>query len=193
MEAFSFVLGAAVVGGIALVRELFVDRRRWQCEQRAYDRITRAARRLVADELDTARNDMELMLKKNAWPVAAFVDQASFLPAREWERNKSRLAEAVDDENTWVVVAAFYYSLTTLRVSARAPHSGDALNEKERGLIRSMQDQATVLQAVLAEGVPLPDNWREQYEAVRAAGKLPVVDKPQPRTSTDHDTGHPDY
>jgi hypothetical protein len=98
--ALLFVLGAVVVGGIALARELFVDRKRWRREREAYDRMTRAARRLVANEIDTARSHLAVMLDRNEWPPGPFVGRAEFLPTTEWERNKSRLAEAVDDDNT---------------------------------------------------------------------------------------------
>jgi len=54
MEAVAFVLGALVVGGISLAQQWLVDLRRWKREDVAYDRVTRAAWRLVADELDTA-------------------------------------------------------------------------------------------------------------------------------------------
>lgn len=177
-----FVFGALAVGVIALARELLVDRTRWKREQRAYDRVTRAARRLIADELDTNQHHLALMLAKGVWPVSEFVERATLLPATEWDLHKSRLAEAVDDEHTWIVLAAFYYSLRQLRARALSAEAGLALTAREREQLESMRNQAIVLEAILSEGATLPANWREQLAAIREAGAVPAVEKPQPRT-----------
>jgi hypothetical protein len=174
-QVVAYVLGALTVGGIALARELFVDRQRWQREEAADQRVTRAARRLVADELDTIGNHLALMIRKGMWPVPAFVNDAHFFPVAEWEQRKQRLAEAVPDENTWVVLAAFQYSLRQLRARALHEDGGKPLNQAEQAHLQTMHDQARVLHGVLGEDIPLPDDWRDQLAAVRAAGKLPLV------------------
>lgn len=174
-QAGAFALGAVVVGVVALVRELLVDRERWRREQAAYDRVTSAARRLVADELDTVRNHLALMIRRGMWPVPNFVESANFLPTVEWERRKDRLAEAVSDENTWVVLASFEYSLAQLRARALGEQAGKQLQPIERERLQTMHDQATVLYGVLAGDIPLPEDWQKQLAAVRAAGKLPLV------------------
>jgi hypothetical protein len=176
-DAVAFVLGALLVGLIALGRELLVDRRRWKREEAAYGRVTRAARRLVADELDTVANHLALMLRRDMWPVSEVMERARFLPNAEWERRKERLAEAVNDENTWVVLASFQYTLGQLRARALGEPGAKRLEPTERERVQTMYDQAKVLHGVLADDIPLPDDWEEQLAAVRQAGKFPMVAK----------------
>lgn len=172
MSALYLALGVLLAGAVALARELIVDRQRSKREQAAYDRVTRAARRLVADELDTDRGHLAMMLRRGIWPVPDFVERANFLPMGEWERRKDRLAEAVDDENTWLVVSAFHYSLGQLRARALGAQPGSSLADKERASLQSMHDQAMVLERVLSENAPLPDDWRDQLAVMREAGRL---------------------
>lgn len=171
-----FVLGALVVGAIALARELFVDRARWKREQEGYNRVTRGAQRLIADELDTARNHMALMLKHKRWPMPTAAERADFLSAKEWVRHKDRLAEALTDENTWIALAAFYYSLGQLRTRVMGEgQGGQSIRPVEVDRMQLMHDQATALQTVLGEDAPLPDDWQEEMRALREAGRLPLV------------------
>lgn len=172
MSAVYLAFGVLLGGAVALASELILDRRRSRREDVAYDRVTRAARRLVANELDTNRGHLELMLKRGMWPVPDFVERARFLPTAEWEERKGRLAEALDDENTWIVVAAFYYSVGQLRARALGEKQGSPLADKERESLQSMHDQAMVLGRVLSENAPLPDNWRDHLDAMREAGRL---------------------
>jgi hypothetical protein len=89
----------------------------------------------------------------------------------EWETNKRALAEALDDDNTWDVLAAFHYSAGQLRARALSGTPGAPLTAEDSERLKLMEDQARVLALVIQNDVPLPEDWRAQLEAVRRAGQ----------------------
>jgi hypothetical protein len=178
-----FLLGAFAVGLITLAREWLVERKRWARdderyrqvttrEDDGYRRTTRAARRLVADELDSAQNHIGMILRFDAWPVPEVAERANFLSSAEWHTHKQRLAEALDDDSTWEALAGFFYSLDQLRLMV-INYADDPLVERDRVRLRGMHDQAMTLQGILTGDEPLPDDWQAQVKALREAGHLP--------------------
>jgi hypothetical protein len=178
-----FLLGALAVGAITLVREWLIESKRWardderfrqvtEREDSSYRRTTRAARRLVADELDSNQNHLGMMLRHDAWPVPDVAERANFMPSAEWHAHKQRLAEALDDDDTWEALAAFYYSLDQLRLYV-IDYADESLTERDRDRLRLMHDQAMTYRGVLVGDLPLPEDWHAQVEALRAAGHLP--------------------
>src|SRR4051812_32186375 len=106
-DALLVVAGFAAAEALRLIRELALERGRegkvLEAEARQdaredafYRRETRAARRLIADELDTVANHLAMMLRKNVWPESAFLGKAYFLPTNSWEQHRVALAQAMD-------------------------------------------------------------------------------------------------
>lgn len=171
-QAVEFVLGALAVGVITLAREWFLERKRWARDDESYRRATRVARRLVADELDSAQNHVGMILRHDEWPVADVAERANFLPSSEWHKHKERLAEALDDDRTWAALAGFYYSLDHLRLLI-IDYPEKPLTDDDRKRLRRMHDQAMALHGVLLGEAMLPEDWQSQLEALRESGKLP--------------------
>jgi hypothetical protein len=147
---FIQTLAAVGVGGLlAFFSSWVLEGRREKRDERARQRASKEARLLVADELDTIGNHLDLLADHGKWPVADYIDAAGFLDAREWHAHKGQLAVILDDEGDWMLLASLHYSVRQLLARAREEAAGGQLTPEEREHIRTMEAQARTMKPVV--------------------------------------------
>jgi hypothetical protein len=101
------VLGGVLVGGLTtLVTTAYFERRRDRAD-------SRQARRLVAEELRSIWNHLDLMAEEKEYP-STLPTSPSFLPSGQWEANRAALARHLGDK-TWDALSPFMDSIPATR------------------------------------------------------------------------------
>jgi hypothetical protein len=178
-----------LVGGqaVQLIRELVLERRRerqaslrdqraWQREDALYDRDSRRARLLVADELDTIENHVGMLIRHEVWPNPLKTETMEFLPVEEWAAHKSQLAADLPDVS-WYALAGLYYSTGQLRRRIKVETGGGRLSDEELESAKTMEMQAKLLHGLLRDPT-LQIEIRDATMALIAADGSTVTSAP---------------
>jgi len=174
VDAAWFLLIGIVVGQVLqLLRELVLERRREakallaekrksEREEDGYRRQMRQARRLVADELDSIAGQFAMVIRRGVSPPSG-VD--GFLDTSEWGLHKGALAESLENDAEFDLLASFYYTVNKARESLI--RRGNQALGTQAGTLQLMETQARVLGNILLEQDRLPPEWAEEREEVR--------------------------
>lgn len=156
---------------------LDAERRRIEREDALWNREVQGARRVVADELDTLYNHLGMMLRKNQWPDEAMVGRGNFLSLRRWHEHMGTLASAFDDQQQFMNLAGFIYSVEQLRARVGTQHAGTPIATEERTSLARMQNDAHALYWVVLGGYRLEvdDNGKRALVPVEGAPPTPPL------------------
>lgn len=135
----------------ALSEGLDRERREVKREEALRVREAQSSRRLVADELDSTYNHMNMMTRHRRWPVPDVMVRADFLTSAEWERNKESLAQVMDDQAEFLDLASFYYSVRQVRSRAlgRDQTESPLLEGEDEVRLERMKQHAQALRWVV--------------------------------------------
>ena len=137
-------VGGVTAGALLNWRiSLDLAKRQEKTEQKRDERVERRARRIVADELLTLADHLQIVALQGYNPSAALMQSDRFLATSEWHRNKDLLAERLnDDEWTRLSLPVFYHNVEFFRIRLVRNQTGKSFEGDELRRIVDMFTQA---------------------------------------------------
>lgn len=112
------LLGVALGGGLALLKDSLIeshrDKNQRAAERRRELKAERVAALLLADELDSLAGDFKLLADLGRSLHRPITD-APFLPPRIWHQYGPQIAQGIDQLDTWKALASLYHNAESLR------------------------------------------------------------------------------